>query len=139
MHAACGARMYMACVGHSRQGACFQHAQRAGSRRALWVAAGRHLSSVASMQVENVPEPVRAVPVMEQGVGALHAIDTELGLAFDEWDIQYYYSLFACVPCPALPCPVGAPGVRVNCSMFRSTSVFKVFVSFTTHAWRLYI
>jgi hypothetical protein len=32
---------------------------------------------------------------MEDGIAALEAIDEELGLAFDEWDKQYYYKLFA--------------------------------------------
>lgn len=50
----------------------------------------------ACMQVDNVPEPVREVPLLEEGVAALKAIDEELGLAFDDWDLQHYYSLFAC-------------------------------------------
>ena len=36
------------------------------------------------------------VPVMEQGIAALEEIDERLGLAFDDWDKQYYYNLFAC-------------------------------------------
>lgn len=40
------------------------------------------------------PEPVKIVPVMERGKQALVQINRELGLGFDEWDIDYYYRLF---------------------------------------------
>ncbi|ALC38170.1 ade2 [Drosophila busckii] len=35
------------------------------------------------------------VPVLEQGRSALERINTELGLAFTEFDLDYYYELFA--------------------------------------------
>ncbi|KAG6763699.1 hypothetical protein POTOM_031135 [Populus tomentosa] len=41
-----------------------------------------------------VPEEVRYVPVMERGRKALEEINQEMGLAFDEQDLQYYTSLF---------------------------------------------
>ncbi|XP_055628077.1 phosphoribosylformylglycinamidine synthase [Toxorhynchites rutilus septentrionalis] len=34
------------------------------------------------------------VPVLEKGAAALKEVDKQLGLAFDEWDIQYYTNLF---------------------------------------------
>ena len=40
------------------------------------------------------PEAVIEVPVMEQGRAALENIDAELGLAFDDWDLDYYTELF---------------------------------------------
>jgi phosphoribosylformylglycinamidine synthase len=40
------------------------------------------------------PEPVRRVPVLAQGRAALQAIDAEMGLAFDDWDLDYYTALF---------------------------------------------
>lgn len=40
------------------------------------------------------PQPVRIVPVMKEGRHALVKINRELGLGFDEWDIDYYYRLF---------------------------------------------
>jgi phosphoribosylformylglycinamidine synthase len=40
------------------------------------------------------PEPVRAVPVMADGRAALERIDAEMGLAFDDWDLDYYTALF---------------------------------------------
>ncbi|MFZ5997602.1 MAG: phosphoribosylformylglycinamidine synthase [Nitrospirota bacterium] len=40
------------------------------------------------------PEPVRIVPLIEEGRSALVRINKEMGLGFDEWDIEYYYNLF---------------------------------------------
>jgi phosphoribosylformylglycinamidine synthase len=40
------------------------------------------------------PEAVRSVPVMERGRRALEDINRELGLAFDDWDLDYYTELF---------------------------------------------
>lgn len=34
------------------------------------------------------------VPVLEQGKQALHDVNLKLGLAFDNWDIEYYMNLF---------------------------------------------
>ncbi|KAI3470773.1 hypothetical protein Pfo_027436 [Paulownia fortunei] len=41
-----------------------------------------------------VPEEVRYIPVMERGRMALEEINEEMGLAFDEQDLQYYTKLF---------------------------------------------
>lgn len=38
--------------------------------------------------------PVRKVPIMERGVEALKEINDEIGLGFDDWDLQYYLALF---------------------------------------------
>lgn len=40
------------------------------------------------------PEPVYTVPLIEEGKKALSRINREMGLGFDEWDIDYYYNLF---------------------------------------------
>ncbi len=40
------------------------------------------------------PEPVITVPVMAQGRAALERINDEMGLAFDDWDLDYYTRLF---------------------------------------------
>ncbi|WIA34688.1 hypothetical protein OEZ86_013001 [Tetradesmus obliquus] len=48
----------------------------------------------ASFKVDAVPAPVFTVPVMQQGRAALEAINEEMGLAFDEWDLDYYTKLF---------------------------------------------
>ncbi len=40
------------------------------------------------------PEPVFEVPVLEHGRAALERINRELGLAFDDWDLDTYTRLF---------------------------------------------
>ncbi|MCL4456756.1 MAG: phosphoribosylformylglycinamidine synthase [Nitrospirae bacterium] len=41
------------------------------------------------------PEPVKIIPFMEEGKEALIKINREMGLGLDDWDIAYYYNLFA--------------------------------------------
>jgi phosphoribosylformylglycinamidine synthase len=41
-----------------------------------------------------VPENVVTVPVLEKGIAALRAINLDLGLGMDEWDLAFYHSLF---------------------------------------------
>ncbi len=41
------------------------------------------------------PEPVFTIPILREGRAALERINREMGLAFDEWDIDYYTELFA--------------------------------------------
>lgn len=40
------------------------------------------------------PEPSQIVPLIEEGIPALEAINTRLGLGLDAWDIEYYHDLF---------------------------------------------
>lgn len=40
------------------------------------------------------PKPVRIIPVLEEGKAALDRINHELGLGWDEWDIEFYLKLF---------------------------------------------
>lgn len=40
------------------------------------------------------PEPVFTIPVLDEGRGALERINREMGLAFDDWDLEYYTALF---------------------------------------------
>ncbi|GMI80027.1 purine biosynthesis 4 [Hibiscus trionum] len=49
---------------------------------------------LTSFETSVVPEEVRFVPVMEKGRKALEEINQEMGLAFDEQDLQYYTRLF---------------------------------------------
>ncbi|KAJ0405903.1 hypothetical protein ATCC90586_003364 [Pythium insidiosum] len=39
-------------------------------------------------------DPVRKIPIMERGMDALKEINDEIGLGFDDWDLQYYLKLF---------------------------------------------
>ncbi|PON96657.1 Phosphoribosylformylglycinamidine synthase [Trema orientale] len=53
-----------------------------------------YTQKLTSFETSVVPEEVRYVPVMESGRKALEEINQELGLAFDEQDLQYYTRLF---------------------------------------------
>ena len=41
------------------------------------------------------PEPVFTIPILRDGRSALERINREMGLAFDDWDLDYYTELFA--------------------------------------------
>jgi phosphoribosylformylglycinamidine synthase len=41
-----------------------------------------------------LPDPVATIPVMAEGRAALEQINEELGLAFDDWDLDFYTELF---------------------------------------------
>jgi phosphoribosylformylglycinamidine synthase len=40
------------------------------------------------------PKPVRIIPVLEEGRAALERINNELGLGWDNWDLDFYLKLF---------------------------------------------
>ena len=40
------------------------------------------------------PEPVRIVPLLEEGRAALEKINRAMGLGLDDWDLDYYTNLF---------------------------------------------
>jgi phosphoribosylformylglycinamidine synthase len=40
------------------------------------------------------PEPVRIIPLLEEGRAALEKINRTMGLGLDEWDLDYYTNLF---------------------------------------------
>jgi phosphoribosylformylglycinamidine synthase len=40
------------------------------------------------------PEPVRTIPVLENGRFAIERVNRSMGLAFDDWDLDYYTHLF---------------------------------------------
>ena len=50
---------------------------------------------LTSFEVGVEPRPVRNIPVLEEGRPALEKINSELGLAFDDWDLDYYTELFS--------------------------------------------
>ncbi|HUK99227.1 MAG TPA: phosphoribosylformylglycinamidine synthase, partial [Nitrospirota bacterium] len=41
-----------------------------------------------------LPEKVHIIPLLEQGRSALEKINRDMGLGFDDWDLDYYISLF---------------------------------------------
>jgi len=54
----------------------------------------RYEGPLRSFETGLEPEPVRVVPVLEEGRTALERINAEMGLGFDETDLQYYTRLF---------------------------------------------
>lgn len=50
--------------------------------------------ALRSFSTDHVPEPVHTIPVCALGRAALEAINKEMGLAFDEWDLDYYTNMF---------------------------------------------
>ncbi len=46
-------------------------------------------------QLNIKPQDVKVIPLLEKGPQALAALNQELGLGMDEWDIEFYYELFA--------------------------------------------
>ncbi len=51
-------------------------------------------SPLETFETGIVPERVRTVPLCEKGTEALRAINRELGLGMDAWDIGFYHDLF---------------------------------------------
>ena len=49
---------------------------------------------LASFASDVVPAPVETAPVVAEGRAALERLNGELGLAFDDWDLDYYTALF---------------------------------------------
>eukprot|EP00252_Welwitschia_mirabilis_P005660 TRINITY_DN16170_c0_g1_i1.p1 TRINITY_DN16170_c0_g1~~TRINITY_DN16170_c0_g1_i1.p1 ORF type:complete len:1431 (+),score=331.63 TRINITY_DN16170_c0_g1_i1:331-4623(+) len=51
-------------------------------------------TTLSSFKIDVVPEPVIEVPLLERGKQALEGINKQMGLAFDEFDLEYYTKLF---------------------------------------------
>jgi phosphoribosylformylglycinamidine synthase len=49
---------------------------------------------LAAFETGVKPEPVRIIPLREQGRPALEKINREMGLGLDDWDLDYYTELF---------------------------------------------
>ena len=47
-----------------------------------------------SFGVPETPAPVRTIPVMKEGKAALKRISDEMGLGFDDWDLDFYTNMF---------------------------------------------
>ncbi|MEK9151313.1 MAG: phosphoribosylformylglycinamidine synthase [Patescibacteria group bacterium] len=52
-------------------------------------------NKLESFKVDVRPEPVSEVRILEDGLRALRDINREMGLGMDEWDLNFYYNLFA--------------------------------------------
>jgi phosphoribosylformylglycinamidine synthase len=53
-----------------------------------------YLEPLQSFRADVVPSPIYTVPVLAEGRGALEHINKEMGLAFDEEDLEYYTQMF---------------------------------------------
>jgi phosphoribosylformylglycinamidine synthase len=53
-----------------------------------------YVAPLSSFESGVTPEPVQAIPLIEEGRVALERINKEMGLAFDEWDLDYYSDVF---------------------------------------------
>ena len=49
---------------------------------------------LTSFETGTSPEPVRIVPLLEEGRDALATINQSMGLGMDDWDLDYYTNLF---------------------------------------------
>jgi phosphoribosylformylglycinamidine synthase len=49
---------------------------------------------LATFETGVKPEPVRVIPLREQGRAALEKINREMGLGLDDWDLDFYTNLF---------------------------------------------
>ncbi|UCG87668.1 MAG: phosphoribosylformylglycinamidine synthase, partial [Gemmatimonadota bacterium] len=54
----------------------------------------RYPKPLTSFETGIEAEPTFEIPVLQQGRAALERINRELGLAFDDWDLDYYTRLF---------------------------------------------
>ena len=51
-------------------------------------------SPLGSFASDAAPAPVCTVPVVAEGRAALERVNGEMGLAFDDWDLDYYTAMF---------------------------------------------
>ncbi len=54
----------------------------------------RYIEPLTTFETGMVPEPFFVIPLLEEGREALERVNRELGLAFDDWDLDYYTDLF---------------------------------------------
>jgi phosphoribosylformylglycinamidine synthase len=53
-----------------------------------------YTTALTSFATGTQAKPVKTVPIMEQGRAALELINKEMGLGFDDFDLDYYTNLF---------------------------------------------
>ena len=54
----------------------------------------RYINPITSFELPINSKPWAEVDVLNHGTNALREISKELGLSFDDWDIEYYTELF---------------------------------------------
>eukprot|EP00985_Skeletonema_marinoi_P033382 scaffold41185_cov139-Skeletonema_marinoi.AAC.1 len=53
-----------------------------------------YVTPLTSFEAGVETKEIQWVPIMEEGRAALEKINEEMGLGFDEWDLNYYTELF---------------------------------------------
>lgn len=57
-----------------------------------------------TFESDREPEPVKTIPIMKEGRSALEKINGEMGLGFDDFDLDYYTDLFRVSGDPSVLC-----------------------------------
>lgn len=47
-----------------------------------------------TFESDSLPAGVAVIPILEQGAAALEALNEQIGLGFDEWDVNFYTKMF---------------------------------------------
>ena len=62
------------------------------------------MTPLTSFEAGVETKEIQWVPIMEEGRAALEKINDEMGLGFDEWDLNYYTELFQVSSCNVCVC-----------------------------------
>ena len=77
-----------------------------------------YVTPLTSFEAGVETKEIQWVPIMEEGRGALEKINNEMGLGFDEWDLNYYTELFQVSGCLLLSVDYDVCNVYVfNCAL----------------------
>ena len=63
-----------------------------------------YVTPLTSFEAGVETKEIQWVPIMEEGRAALEKINDEMGLGFDEWDLNYYTELFQVSSCNVCVC-----------------------------------
>jgi hypothetical protein len=74
------------------------------------------------------PEAVQTVPIMKEGRAALEKINAEMGLGFDDFDLDYYTTLFK-VSAPPMSIHFVSPKSVPSASTISNSSILTIFFS----------
>lgn len=89
-----------------------------------------------SFSKHSTPEEVQVVPVLSQGRAALEALNETRGLGFDNWDLDFYTSVFRDTmrrdPTDVELFDIGAWCSSVLCSVLIDYIIYMLFLNFAT-------
>lgn len=55
----------------------------------------RYEKTLESFETNIKPKEVFVIPLIEKGIRALRKVNIDMGLGMDDWDVEFYYKLFA--------------------------------------------